>query len=358
MIPTVLQRVVEHLNDSFSGKSVGLPPPTIIKGPPGSGRSWILNEVKNCLKNKLQDRYLILDIPLKLSSSGLTKTIINYELQKKTKAVPYCLIIIDNIDFLLNIPNWQSGKRPTKAIGLAAATYRQYRDVSEFRRFLIEKSERYTVLATSGSNVTFMTDPELPFYQFFNVLEIKSLENLETKRFIRGCLKGQQSRLSLLDYLDAFYTNWPESITDGKLSFCQIFVDTLLELEEKFLAEPNKMLEELIRLYFSRLSPFFNPQFNALSYSEKQIIDIMALLKENIYQSDLKSFKGNISVVLQQLRNKDIIKSNAMGHNAQYQFCSKTLKAYLRFYKRAKIHEVFRVWEPASSLYSFFPMRP
>jgi len=376
-IPRRINQITEYLVRLYMD-NVGdtLPPPVIIKGHSGTGRSWVLNLIKQKLREQNTYNTCVINVPIQLSAKNLVRNIIeeisaispnlmaNNQKQGRKNPKQKIVLLIDNIDNLLNIEQGDQSPVPpdkvqksgttkfSRAIGTGAAKFNHIRDVSEFRSFLIENANQITVIASSSQDTSFMEDPEQPFFQFFNLIELKSFNSDELKEFIDNRLSPTEK--DIITYLDDINFDWPTVCCEGKITYAKFIIDAVKETKN----EPDTQLdtEELVRrmilLFLGKISSSIDSVFHNLSYTEKKLLDIAVYLADGFYANQLNTnneFDGkNISQTLKTLKKKGIIGSDKEmgGYNARYKFESSTFKAYLRYYKNGTLRDILSPNKP------------
>jgi len=379
--PRRITQITEYLVRLYmDNSSSSMPPPVIIRGQSGTGRSWVLNLIKHGLNERergLNNPYVI-NVPIQLSAKNLVKNIIEEitsispnlsvgnNKQGRKSPRQKIVLLIDNIDHLLNLEKGdQLPLSPEKIVqlgsdkfkrakGSGAAKFHHILDVSEFRSFLIENSSWITVIASSGEDISFMEDPDQPFFQFFNLIDLKPFNPDEIREFIKERLRSSvksslRSHNDALTLLDSTNYDWPNVLTEGRITYAKFVIDAIKETGDEFSNKPVKdedLLNRGILLFLSKIHPYTDSILNNLSYTEKKLLDIAIFLPDGFYANQLNGFEGNISQTLKTLKKKEIISSDKEGHNARYKFVSSVFKTYLRYYKNGILRDVLTPTKP------------
>lgn len=341
-------------------------PPTLIKGDMGTGKSWLITEILSCLKKEYKNFGSIpVYIPMQLSAHNLVETIQHQISMEKSRILSETknpldpvkikvLVIIENIDILFNLPTSTGNFSKPKKIGRGSTQYSQIQYANELRRFLIENNSKISILATTGESTSFIEDPEQPFYEFFNIIEINKMDNQQSLEYFKDSLKDyveDKEINSFINTLSTFNSKWILHLTDGKISLINALIDSFLE---KNLIKNKKRLKDgsfegLISDYFIKVSPFFTRELDKLGYSERILIDKMTVI-ENSFSGSQVSFKNtNTSAFIQQLIKKHILEKDGSGKNATYRLTSMAFKSWVRFCKKCQLHELLDPTKSAKS---------
>jgi hypothetical protein len=338
-------------------------PPTLIKGELGTGKSWLIHEIVANLKTEVKSNILIpVYIPMQLSAHNLVdiiQTHINLEKSQvisqnknSTDSTKYrALIILENIDILFNLSTSSGMFSKPKKIGRGSTQYSQLQYANELRRFLIENNSKVSILATTSENTHFIEDPEQPFYEFFNIIELGKLDNLQCIEYFKDSSKDyvpEKEISALINAISTFNPKWMLHITDGKISLINALIDSFLEkvLIKNKKKNGDSVFENLISSYFIKVTPFFTRELDKLGYSERILIDKISLIENSFMGSKVSYKEFNSSLFVQQLCKKNILEKEGTGKRTSYRLSSMAFKAWIRFSKRCKFFEIV---EPSKS---------
>ena len=89
-LPRRIRQISDYLVKQYTDTAnTTLPPPVIVKGPGGTGKSWILNLIKQGLEKQANSNTYLVKVPLQLSAKNLVKTIVD----EITAGVPnFCVL--------------------------------------------------------------------------------------------------------------------------------------------------------------------------------------------------------------------------------------------------------------------------
>lgn len=356
MTPVMIQNTAAYLSLQYSGKQSGLPPPFILKGPEGTGKSWVVTKLQKAVESNRASGIVAVRVPMQLNPEGLVHNIQQYisfckfqYLKRSTEISNMAsdlkvVLLIENIDRLFNLGGRDRGfVLPTRAKGAGAAKFAQVQHASEFRSFLIENNRHIGLIATAGEDTSFMEDPDQPFFQFFNVLELRHLSEPEATLYFKDKLGDDHLQVSLVEFLSNFTSSWITNLTDGKISYLNLLAATVNEIAEEEGANSlklEKLIETLLDLYFYKVVPNLELQIERLSYQEKHALDRIALLPDHFFSKDVEDISSNVSLVMGSLRSKGIIEQAVETGAVRYKMRSTCLKAYLRFQKMAPVTQV------------------
>ena len=351
-LPKSYRSIIDHLGKAYSTRS--LRPPTIIKGPRGSGKSWILYMLfKRLSENSKSTNIIPVKVPMQLNALNLI-SIIRKEIEKAqstfiaemagkeppaSNKLKYVLLI-ENIDELFNL-------RPEgeKNVSARIKTHSPSFFASELRRFLIENSNKITLFATTGIEIRFTEDPDQAFFEFFNIIELTPFSELESQHYIFTSLERSkiiQNRFKKL--IDIFHTLNEYSLTeltDGNISLLNLFIDTVSSMNpQKGTGEKHiDVISDFFNGYFYRIAPHMQIIINQLSYNERILVDRIALAPTPFRLKDISFKKAdtslqnlNFSLYMKNLIKKDLVVT--LNDGLVYMLSSQALKAWIRFHKR------------------------
>lgn len=353
--PIKHKQILDELLKSIKAKPNR--PPTLIKGELGTGKSWLIHEVVLNLKKELINNFVIpVYIPMQLSAYHLVEVIqthINFErsrlLSKNSNSIDVSkykmLVILENIDILFNLQTSSGMFSKPKKIGRGSTQYSQLQYANELRRYLIENNTKISILATTSENTYFIEDPEQPFYEFFNIIELTKFDSQQCVEYFKSSLKDyfdDKETITILNAISNINSNWILHMTDGKISLINSLLDSFLEKSLTKNKRKNSELnfESLMSDYFIKVSPFFTRELDRLGYSERILIDKISLI-ENSFAGSQVSFKEfNSSLFIQQLCKKNILEKEGQGKSSTYRLSSMAFKAWIRFAKRCNFYDI------------------
>lgn len=355
MTPEKITNITKYVVGLFldSRREQAIPPPVIIKGGRGTGKSWILNSVFKELKEKQSVTGLIpVRVPLHLNATFLLQSIQREMDLSKIKFLDAVsdagiakrtrfLLFIDEIDALFNTDVRE--KMPARAFGRGASQFSQIQHAAQLRSFLIENNEKVSLLTTSNQDIRFTEDPEQPFYNFFNLLELSPLDSAQSSTYFFDRLKSTNDSLGLTRVIRGFNPDWIQNLTDGKILHIHFLVDVFKKIELEDLGTPKSLedvLETILTTYFLKLTPYYELELSKLSYQEKLLVDLISLLHDGFTSREVQGFDSNISLVTTKLKDKLFLNVEGEGHAAKYYFASTSLKAFLRFFKKTNMLSV------------------
>lgn len=364
-LPVKHRQIVDELLKAVKSKPNR--PPTLIKGSVGSGKSWLIYEIVSQLKKDFKNTGLWpVYIPLQLSAYKLAETInshVNFErsiaiksLKNGAEPAKYrSIIILENIDILFNLPTSTGTFLRPKKIGRGSTQYSQIQYANELRRYLIENSSKVSILATANDNTSFIEDPEQPFYEYFNILELDALDNQQCTDYVKDSLKDfldDKEVTTILSAFNAFSSRWILNITDGKISLLNSLVDAIVrcQFSKKIKGKGNLTVDSIIESYFMKITPIQIRILDSLAYSERVLLDQITFLQNSFLGSEASIKEFNSSLSIQQLCKKEILEKEGIGKQSTYRLKSMALKAWLRFSKKTNLYEVI---DPVKKITTF-----
>jgi len=360
--PQRIKKISEYLISQYEESVENLPPPTILSGERGTGKSWILREVHHFLKtNSLENKIIPIELPLQLSPLGVVENIVRLCEESRLRvlvkssefptSVFRYILFIENIDTLLNLNVGETGfTLPRRAKGKGAAQYDNLRHVGELRGYLIENSDKVSILASSSPNMGFISDSDQPFFQYFNLIDVKPLSSVECREYVLNGIGKNSNARSIGEVLDRYNKNWILILTDGKLSYINLLNNTLVDIgnELKTGTRLEEVIKELLQNYFYKIEPYVRSELADLSYSEKSIMDKIITIPDYFSLKSLSNYPTtdqNIWRLVNGLKSKGILESDP--RSGFFSIKSPSVKAYLRFYRRS---EVLKVLQPMLAL--------
>jgi hypothetical protein len=352
MMPERLSFLVKYLKENYLAPSERIAPPLILKGETGVGKSWVLNRLYSEFGSNIADipiRPVL--VPFQLTASNLVTNIsIAVEKEKRDALLDQktgsfitgrtkFLLLMEGIDRLYNVPFGQEQGPPKKAIGAGASHLMQLQQARELRGYLIENSNNLSFIATSGPDLRFTEDADLPFFNFFNVIEVKPLSSQESLDYITMRVKECRPDLELLDIVIKLYGSLVVDIADGSIVLLNMFVGALSEAsrQNKVGLSQNHRSNHFLTIYFGKLTPYVELIIQNLSYVERLLVDELIRLSANFSSRDIGRLDINLSRVLAKLESKGVIESVGETRKTSYRFRKESFRSWLRFHKRLEL---------------------
>lgn len=319
MIPKRHDFFISYMLKSFENSQKSLPPSTLLKGEEGVGKSWVLSELYKKSKKVLEPQGIIpVKIQYRLSAYGVVnniqKKLLELELEEisklsKNKALnrPVKFILFwDGFDKLYELPKSEAATRiPKRAFGVGSTIVHKIQMASELRSFLIENSHRISVIGTVKS-VDFMTKEELPFFNFFNLLKIDCLTSQESAEYISGSIKHSKMAQQTYKIITLVNSYQGIDVCDGKISYLNLFADTLLEDYQKCKTNED-VTTQFFNSFFIKLNPFIENSLSSLSELEKTFLDSTITSARLIPRKQLPDLEGNTPRIIKNLIDKEIL---------------------------------------------------
>lgn len=351
--PTRYKNLLDYLFEHYSGSN--LRPPLLIRGEAGTGKSWMLKALFDRLEEKSTTTTILpIAMPLQLNAESLVLRIKKRIEKGMSKVLHESLLINQNLRYVIfmeDIDKIYSVKsalidKGHNSAGRLAPIFAQLQHASELRRFLIEKSNKTTIVASCGLESTFIEDPKQPFFEFFNVIDLDPLDNSECIEYLKNKLNRIRmtslagSGIPLEEVLGQITSFWAFYLTDGRLSHLNLLADTIVECETNLGDAWDGALMEFFRIYFRKIAPFCKFDLDRLTYTEKLLIDRISILPNDFAFSKIDVGKYNLSKYMLQLKEKRIISGAGKGTSARFKMTSNALKCWLRFYKQCDLIEM------------------
>lgn len=339
-MPDRIQVITKYIEDLFSENET-LPAPLILKGDDGVGKSWILSELFKRLIKKKQNIYPI-RINYQLSSVGLVDVIkkqmkkledsVNLEstLDKPRTNIKFVLIW-DSFDRLYNIYKHDNiSQFPKRNYGAGSPIIQRIQHSSELRSFLIENSTKVTMIGASQM-VDFMTDEELPFFNFFNIITINALDELESEKYIKNNIAHNNKAEDFYKIISSSNLYSGLKVCDGRISYLNLFSDCLLE-NYNDCGSLKEFLEKFYSSYFKKLNPFMELSLGELSEVEKEFLSSLLTFKKNRNAGAAIDMR-NMSRVVKNMINKKILTPDS-GTKKGYTLCSVAQEEWIAYNNR------------------------
>lgn len=344
MMPKRLSFLSDYICSKLSENKGGAIPPLLLRGPTGSGKGWVLSQIVTQLNKS--ERFIPIVVPYMLNASHLvsrvSQTVANKEKELKQKkgdakkrdsGYSY-VILMEGIDVLFNVNrDFRSQK---KVFGKSAEYSQQIQHASELRSYLLENSRKVSIIASSSENTQFIEDPDLPFYNFFNLIEVNPLNEIESIEYINEKIGKHKQAMEIVSELDKKNPHWPTHLTEGLISNVNLFVGTALEVV--VVNNTNNKLKQFLIQYFNKLDPLLEKIVDGMSYSEKGLVDHLCSLPMTFDKRQIRHTGTNLSRSISTLVNKQILTPSPNRENS-FQFKSPVFRSWLRFNKQLEIFD-------------------
>lgn len=337
------------------GSSKNTIAPTLIKGPEGCGKSWITYLICSDLE-KQNSTILPVQVPYQLSGKNLVKNI-NRSIELGEQALAQkgeslgdirkrrVVLFVDRIDRLFNLTGKEkTPEKPKKVMGRAASNISQIMHAAELRSYLIERRERVSIICTSELDTRFMDDADLPFFNFFNVIEVKALSPDESREFLVSNFSENKKGLELFQLLESFSVHTIDTLTEGLIANINLLSSSLnecLESHKKNRME-IKLIEKMLAGYFNKISPAVEGKISQMSYSERVLIDEVIRLPGQFRLRDLSASDRKVSKLISSLREKGFLEPSLPTGTLYYKMTSSMLRSWLRYKVFRKPEEAFK----------------
>lgn len=348
-MPERLSFLVNYLKDTYLAQSEQIVPPLILKGERGVGKSWVLNSLFTYLQTTIDSPQVIpIFVPFQLTGSNLVVNTSRLVDKAKHDALNdqkvgglsatnlKFLLLMEGIDFLYNVSSGREHGLPKKAIGVISSQMTQFQHARELRSYLIENCKNVSMIATSSPDLRFTEDPDLPFFNFFNVIEVKPLSSQEALSYISYQVKEYQPTLELLEVLIQLYGPLIVDIADGSLALLNVFVAALFESSgrNQHDTSQNQLINKFKSLYFSNISPYVELASQNLSYVDRLLVDELVALGPTFTSKEVAHLPINLSKTFSNLESKLVIERTGKTRKSGFRFKKESFRSWLRFNKR------------------------
>lgn len=352
-IPKRTDYLVSYLSKNLTSSKSTIAP-TILKGPEGCGKSWITHILFQELEKEMS--LLPVWIPNQLSGKNLVTNII-LEIEKKEQDLikkgvslsdvrkKKIVLFIQRIDQLFNLTGKERlSSLPKRAKGRGASYITQIHHASELRSFLIERRERISIICTSEVDTRFMDDPDLPFFNFFNVIDVKPLSPDESRELLLSKISVSNKALHTYKLIEAFAVHAADILTEGLISNINLLASAIFEVSElnKKNKSDSKLIENTLTTYFNMIAPAMENKILNLSYAEKSLMDDAIKLPFQFRVRDLSSSEKSVSKIILNLRQKNVIEPATPNSNLYYKISSALFRSWLRYKIYQKAEEAFK----------------
>ena len=134
------------------------------------------------------------------------------------------MLIWDGLDKLYNIFSHDgSSKSPKRSYGAGSPINQKISYAAELRSFLIENSNKVTLVGTT-THTDFMTDEDLPFFNFFNIINIEQLNHDESIEYVKSKIERNNKAIKLFEIVTSSERTAGINICDGKISYLNISI--------------------------------------------------------------------------------------------------------------------------------------
>lgn len=349
MMPKRLKFLVGYLKDKYLAPSDRPPPSLLLRGDMGAGKSWVLNQIFLDLEQNSDTTSLVpVRVPFQLTATNLVVNISKVLEKAKRSSImggklnhadaqkKKFLLLIEGVDRLYNPPSARELSVPRRAIGSGASFITQVQHARELRAFLIENSKNVSVIATSNHDIRFIEDPDLPFFNFFNLIEVKPLSSQESLDYVASQLKGNPTADSLFALLVRLYGHVLIEIADGSIALLNLFVGGLFEISSRLGKGGVKKdaVEHFLALYFSNITPYVELTIQSLSFTERLLVDELTRAPTQFSSKDIDPLEINLSKTLSNLGAKLVIERVGEARPAAYRFRKESVRSWLRYHRR------------------------
>jgi hypothetical protein len=362
LIPSTVKAIVEHLESTIQSSGSTASPPMILRGPPGVGKSWILKLLHRKLLETATSRAIPIWIPFKLNPEGLVDTIRRRIASTRTSSLsknigketvdpnPMRLLFLDDIDTLFNFDSLQSQPMlsHSRAHGAGVARSAQAVCAAELRSFLIENAANTTLVATSGEDISFMSDQDLPFFNFFNIINVPTISFDESRHYLIRRTRNKQLLSRIDNIFSSINSSWIYHLTDGKILYLNFLADAVTNMEN-FPTSSLDSVADFLQSYFDWVSASAYCDLHRLSFYEKKLVDDAVHQAERFRPSDLRWEERKSSLLMRNLSDKGLLRRHGQGKTVEYSFSSAALKSYLRFRKQFALEEVIAPFSASST---------
>ncbi|MFN7903946.1 MAG: hypothetical protein ACK5P5_02075 [Pseudobdellovibrionaceae bacterium] len=352
-IPKRTDYLAEYLAKNITSSKSTIAP-TLLKGPEGCGKSWITAILFQFLEK--ENSIIPVKIPYQLSGKNLVSNIISeieiHEQEFIKNGTPLgeirkkkIVLFVERIDQLFNLTGKEKQTHlPKVAKGRGASQLTQTQHAAELRSYLIERRDRVSLIATSEPDTRFMDDPDLPFFNFFTVIDVKPLSPDESRDFLISKISDSPKSQHTFRTLESFAVHASDILTEGLISYVNLLASAILEVSEfsKKQKSESKLIESTLAVYFNTISPAMESKILGLSYAEKSLMDRAIRLPYQFRVRDLKITSTNESKVILNLRQKGFLSPASPNSNLYYKISSSVFRAWLRYKVLKNTDEVFK----------------
>lgn len=342
MVPSNIGKIFEDLKHQCNQTKI-LPPSTLISGERGVGKSWLFfHYYKHLLMNKKKNHIHPLYFGYQLSAQSLIESINRkiYELESESilskkndeTATDKFILFVENIDKLFgNIKSANPKQSSIKGRGINI--YKSISHASALRSFLLQQHGKISLFATAES-IEFMLDEELPFYNYFNLIEITPFNPKESFDYLKK--KIQNEELELLNLMASikemdFYT-----LTEGKMSFLNEYSSSI-NIASRGKKKTNiDYISSFLSDYFQKTSIYIQSELDNLSAREKEVLDKLVHLPNEFTTNDIDIIRKGptLNATLDTLTHKNILSVNKLGNKKTFIFKKSLLKTWLKLYPK------------------------
>jgi hypothetical protein len=315
-----------------------VPAPTLIRGNTYEGSHLVIREIHRKLLHQPSEKIKTFFYPLALTESNITnelqKIFANLNLTKKKPTI----FFLEGIDRLFNL-SVKHVKRELST-GKGANSIQVVEETHRLRKFLLENSNRVTIIATSGPHPTFMQHPDLPFYKFFNEISLTPLHPEETSRFIMGLLKvaknGEPTNGWINELAEAAF-EWPYALTGGRTVLMHMFLNSIFSLYRLLPVSPRQASATIVvENYLMQIHPMLSMEIDSYSREERRFLERAANFGVFFFLKELNFQEGNASLIAQKLIRKGVLES-VPSLNGKYIFTHRVLRTFLRYFSTRDI---------------------
>lgn len=313
------------------GEKGRAPAPTLLKGGVYSGADQLNREIFKRLNAQPENLFNLKFLRLRLSDMFLSN-----EIQRELNSMARIgrkttIFFMDGVDRILSLPT-KKIKRGKK-MGRGANSSLIVDEAHKLRKILLENSNKISLISTSSLSPTFMEDPDLPFYKFFNEITISPLAPEDTAKYFFSILKKN----TLLDFkspiiseLGEIAFDWPYKLSGGNLLLIQKFnqVLSMVGKNSNLYSGKNKT-KHILDEYFSQLQPILLMEIEGYGRDERRFIERAAMLSSTFSLKDVAFEQGNPTSIATKLVIKKILVKSGKG---TYTFNHIPLRTLLRYF--------------------------
>lgn len=337
IIDDVVNRIAKY------GEKGRIPTSIILKGDIYSGVEQLHAEVFRKTETACSRYYNIKKLRLHLTVENLAN-----EIQKELNAVEKSpkkgtIFFLEGIERLFNTPPGIASKKNPK-MGRYANITDTIQEAHKLRKILLENTSKVAIISSSGPFTTFMEDPELPFYKFFNEITLTPLTPIESDKCFTGLLKKNlqvDAKNPTFSELANYAPDWIFKLTGGNWILLQKLVQIIsLTKDAKNTIKNKSIVSDILEDYFTQLMPMLFLELEGLSREEKRVIENSFALATRFNTRDINSEINNPSLMAQRLVSKGFLSKDRTGAG-NYIFKHTALRTMLRYYSKYELIDVF-----------------
>lgn len=345
-MPKRLQYIISLIIKRFKKSGNSLPAPLILRGESGVGKSWVLSQLSEqvldisneisivpiVVKYHLTAKNIVTQLKIQIEKQE-KKYYFKNEIEGTSKKQLKFVLIWDGLDKIYNIfSHDRSSKSPKRSFGAGSPITQKILYASELRSFLIENVGKVTLVGTS-TYIDFMTDEDLPFFNFFNIINIEALSHDESIDYVQNKIRRNERANKLFEFITSLESSAGIDICDGKISYLNIFSGSILEAVETEISKFKDLIKYFYALFFSKLNPFIDIEIKNLSEGEKILLSEIMDLPNNFHLKDVIDHGLNKTKLMRNLVNKEILSEEGRGKTRIFSIKSEALKKWIRYHR-------------------------